>query len=165
MLPASGSWVVHGESVLPASVTMPGTLLSREVVVLPELGSDQDLLLEQVSEVGQRKVRARWGSAPVDVVGAAALPDAGSGVTVWTSPRHVELTGRTDAVVLDEDRAVGHPPRRRQHVLEVRGTGAVPEAVLLSDGYLIEPEPAGGAGRVARVRQDHLEDVRTEVVG
>jgi hypothetical protein len=45
------------------------------------------------------------------------------------------------------------------------GVAAVPEAVLLSDGYLVEPEPAGGAGRVARVRQDHLEDVRTEVIG
>ncbi|MBD8611070.1 hypothetical protein IFT77_11285 [Frigoribacterium sp. CFBP 13729] len=45
------------------------------------------------------------------------------------------------------------------------GGGAVPEAVLLSDGYLVEPEPAGGAGWVARVRQDHLEDVRTEAIG
>ena len=105
IVPASESWVVHGESVLPASVTMPETLLSREVVVLPEVGSDQDLLLEQVSEVGQRRVRARWRTVPVDVVGVASPPGAGPGVTVWTSPRHVELTGRTDAVVLDEDRA------------------------------------------------------------
>lgn len=92
------------------------------------------------------------------VVGARTVPD---------DEVEDRVRVRTAATVAGMSVELARPwdPFTSRDVLEVRGTGAVPEAVLLSDGYLVEPEPAGGAGWVARVRQDHLEDVRTEGIG
>jgi len=127
-----------------------------------------------------RDERSSWFVEPLD--------DPSEIVSSWTTTDTV-LAGTTHVaggIVLDPvppfllqgryGRALGHElhltdlPQRPDTALPVDapwggGAGAVPEAVLLSDGYLVEPEPAGGAGRVARVRQDHLEEVRTEAIG
>jgi hypothetical protein len=91
------------------------------------------------------------------VVGARTVPD---------DEVEARVRVRTAATLAGMSVELARPwdPFTSRDVLEVRGTGAVPEAVSLSDGYLAEPEPAGGAGWVARVRHDHLEDVRTDVV-
>lgn len=49
-------------------------------------------------------------------------------------------------------------------VFLVGGEGVPGEPVLLSDGFLFRPRVALGGGWAARVRRDHLEDVRTMVV-
>jgi hypothetical protein len=91
------------------------------------------------------------------VAGARTVPD---------DEVEARVRVRTAATVAGMSVELARPwdPFTSHDVLEVRGAGVVPEAVLLSDGYLVEPEPAGGAGWVARVRQDHLEDVRTDVL-
>lgn len=99
-----------------------------------------------------------WTATEAAVVGARTVPD---------DEVEDRVRVRSAATVAGMSVELARPwdPFTSRDVLEVRGGGAVPEAVLLSDGYLVEPEPAGGAGWVARVRQDHLEDVRTEAIG